>query len=306
MLRFTVRRLLLLGPTLLGLSLVIFVLLRLAPGDPVVLVTGPYVTQEVYERTYRQLGLDRPLYVQYGVFLSSVLRGDLGRSLKSRQPVVQALQQRLPRTLLLALAALVIGYGIAFPAGIYGGMRPNTGYDLAATVLALAGICIPSFWMGLLLMELFGVRLGVLPVMGSDSLRHLVLPAITLGVGVAALPTRILKASMEEVLKSDYVRTARSKGLANRVVILKHALRNASISVVTLLGLQIGWLAAGAVVVEMVFDWRGIGSLLVSSVIGRDYPVVQGVLIVIGVFVVLGNFIADLLYSVLDPRIRYG
>ncbi|MEW5933105.1 MAG: ABC transporter permease, partial [Bacillota bacterium] len=297
--------LILLLPVLVGVTLVVFLLMHLAPGDPALLIAGQNAPPEVYERIRRSLGLDRPLYEQYLLFLARVGRGDLGRSLLLGERVADLVGQALAVTLGLALAGLGLSYLIGVPVGIVSAVRSNSLVDQASMVGALVFVSVPPFWLGLILMYVFGLRLGWFPISGHGSLAHDVLPAVTLGLGGAALVARMTRSAMLEVIRQDFVRTARSKGLAERVVIYKHALRNAVIPIISLLGLRLGWTVGGAVTLEMVFSRPGMGRLLVNSILSRDYPVVQGVLLILAFSVMLGNLFADIFYAVADPRIKY-
>lgn len=289
----------------MGVTLVVFLLMHLAPGDPALLIAGQNAPPEVYERIRRSLGLDRPLYEQYLLFLARVGRGDLGRSLLLGERVADLVGQALAVTLGLALAGLGLSYLIGVPVGIVSAVRSNSLVDQASMVGALVFVSVPPFWLGLILMYVFGLRLGWFPISGHGSLAHDVLPAVTLGLGGAALVARMTRSAMLEVIRQDFVRTARSKGLAERVVIYKHALRNAVIPIISLLGLRLGWTVGGAVTLEMVFSRPGMGRLLVNSILSRDYPVVQGVLLILAFSVMLGNLFADIFYAVADPRIKY-
>lgn len=303
--RYVLKRLLLALPVLLGVSVVVFVAIRLIPGDPALLMAGQAATQEVVQQIRTTLGLDRPLPVQYLYFLRNVLRGDLGRSLFNGAPVVEELSQRFPRTVRLALASILVASFIGIPAGVLAATRRSTWVDTLVMVVALAGVSVPVFWLGLNLILMFSVRLQWLPAFGYETWRHLILPSFTLGAASAAIVARMTRSAMLEVLSQDYVRTARAKGLAERVVVNRHALRNALIPVVTILGLQLGTLLSGAVLTETVFAWPGIGRLLVEAVLARDYPVIQGATLLIAATFVALNVLVDVLYGLLDPRIRY-
>jgi len=302
---YIARRLLTVIPTLLGVLLTVFLMVRLAPGDPAQLLAGEFATPETLADIRQRFGLDQPLHVQLGLYAVNVFRGDLGQSVRTRKPVTYELRQYFPNTLRLTLGAMLVALLIGIPAGIIAAIRPGTIFDLLAMLGALIGISMPVFWFGLMAILIFSVQLGWFPVAGTGSLRHLVLPAITLGIGTAAILARMTRSAMLEVLSQDYIRTARAKGVAGRVVIFKHALRNALIPVVTITGLQFGGLLEGAVITETVFAWPGIGQLLVGSILARDYPVVQGAVLLIAVAFILINLVVDLLYGAIDPRIRY-
>jgi len=304
MAKLIVRRLLVAIPTLFVFSLLVFSLMHLAPGDPTLLYTGRVVSQEVYERTRAQLGLDEPLYTQYWKFVTSLLQGDLGRSHNYRVDVVELLKLRVPNSVMLSASAMLLTYIISVPLGVLAAVKQRSAIDMIVLAIIALGMSIPLFWLGLMLILVFSVRLRWLPVSGYDSLQHMVLPVITLSAVQISYVVRMTRSSMLEVLRQDYVRTATAKGLKDRVVIWKHAFRNALIPLISIFGMQIGWLAAGAVVIEMVFVWPGIGRLIVESIIRSDYPVVQGVLLMLGGTVILGNLLADILYTIADPKIR--
>lgn len=303
---YFLRRLLAALPSLFGVVLIVFLMVRLAPGDPAILLAGEFATQETVERIRVRFGLDRPMHVQFGIFLANIARGDLGQSTRSNRPVLQELRTFFPNTLELSLGAIVVAALIGIPAGIIASLRPNTIFDVAATFVALIGVSMPVFWFGLLAILYFSVGLGWFPVAGRGSFRHLILPAITLGTSSAAILMRMTRSSMLEVLNQDYIRTAKAKGIEYRNLVYKHALRNALVPVITVAGLQFGILMAGAVLTETVFSWPGIGQLLVNSILARDYPVVQGAVLLIAVSFIFINLAVDMLYSVVDPRIRYG
>lgn len=304
MLRYFVRRMAFLVLTLLGATIVIFSMLHLAPGDPIDLIVGPNVTPEVRENIRHQYGLDRPLAVQYLSFMKSLLRGDLGNSIIQHKPVSELIAERFFVTLELSLTALFISFLISIPIGIKAALKRNTVTDYALMALSLIGISMPTFWFGLMLLYIVAFKLRFFPISGYGTWRHLFLPALTIGITDAALLARMVRSSMLEVIRQDYIRTARSKGLPERVVINRHALRNALIPIITLLGLRIGGVVGGSVVVEIVFARPGLGRLMVDSILARDYPVVQGVMVVLTTCIILGNLLADILYAVVDPRIN--
>ncbi len=305
MISYIVRRLLLAIPVLLGVVTLVFLALRLIPGDPALVMAGEAAPQEVVARIRTQLGLDRPLTVQYGIYIWNLLRGDLGQSARTRRPVTQELGFRLPATLELASASMAIAILLGLTAGIISATRQYSVLDYGTMVGALMGISIPVFWFGLMAMWIFSVQLGWFPVGGRGTLRHLVLPAITLGAMATGMIARMTRSSMLEVLRQDYIRTGMAKGLTERAVNLRHALRNALIPVVTVVGLQFGGLLAGSVLTETVFTWPGVGRLMVDSITNRDYPVVQGAVLVIALIFIGVNLLVDLAYSFVDPRIRY-
>jgi len=310
---YLIRRVFTLLPILFLMSLIVFTLIRLVPGDPIDVMYGSEGMDEVRRAALRyELGLDDSIVVQYVKWLGRALTGDLGRSYKAQMPVIELIAQRFPATLFLSMAALLFSLLLAIPLGVIAAIKRNTWADFAAMGFAIFGISIPNFWAGIMLALIFAVYLRWLPSIGYVSpvsdfgkfLQHLLLPAVTLGWSLAGTTSRLTRSSMLEELGKDYVRTARGKGLTEQVVLLGHALRNALIPTVTMVGLQLGFLFGGAVVVETVFAWPGIGLLVVDSIFGRDYPVVQGVILVIAVLVVMVNLMVDLIYTLLDPRIR--
>jgi peptide/nickel transport system permease protein len=306
MTQYILRRLLALIPILLGVSIIIFLVMRLIPGDPARQSLGPEATGEQVEVLRKAWRLDEPLPMQYVAWLERAIDGDLGRSTVSRVPVTEEILSRLPATLELTLASMAVAivFGLLF--GIISAIRHNTLIDRGTMLLALIGICTPSFWLGLILLLIFSVRLGWFPSTGAGGISHLVLPAITLGVGAAAVIARVTRSSMIEVFSEDFIRTARAKGLAERMVVVRHALKNALIPIITILGLEFGGLLAGAVITETVFSYPGIGQLLIKSINNRDFPIVQGVLLLFAIQFVLVNLIVDLLYAKADPRISYA
>ncbi len=315
-------------PLLFGVSLVIFLLLRLIPGDPVLIMIGvENATPEEVVRLREVLGLDKGLHVQYLKFLGRLVRGDLGTSLGADEPVSLLIGERLPATIELTLAALFVSLAIAVPVGVVSAVRKYSALDTGGTIAALLGISMPSFWLGVMLIFLFALRLGWLPASGRGepflagvwtlvtsgspgglflAIQHLILPAVTLGTALAAVATRLIRSSMLEVMSQDYVRTARAKGLQGRRVVMHHALRNALIPVVTVVGLEFGALLGGAVITETIFAWPGIGRLAIRSIVQRDFPVVQGVVLMIAVVRIGANLAVDVLYAIIDPRIRYS
>ena len=303
---YVLRRLWQSALTLVGVSVLVFVILRVVPGDPAKMLLPDGAPQSAVDELNRQLGLHEPLYVQYGLFLQSVFRGDFGQSFQYRAPALRVVVERLAATVQLALAALLITVGVGVSLGIVAAVRRGTAYDYASTVLAVLGQSLPNFWLGIMLILLFGVALRWLPTSGFESWRHLILPAVTLAAFPMALVARLTRSSMLEILGRDFIRTGRAKGLAERAVILRHALRNAAVPLLTVLGLQIGTLLGGAVITESVFAWPGMGKLVVDAIFFRDFPVVQTVLILSATIFVVINLLVDLLYTVIDPRIRYS
>jgi len=310
MLKYVVKRLIVLLPTLLGVSLLAFSLMHLIPGDPAEIILrqhGVIPTSDAIEEFRAQAGLANPLPIQYFDWLYHLLHGDFGSSLSVSygRPVLSEILFRFPRTLELAAVSLIISLLISIPLGILAAIRQNSIIDNLTLIGASLGTAMPSFWLGLLLILLFSVYLGWLPVCGYGSIDHIILPSITLGTGMAALTMRLMRASMLEVLEQDYIITARAKGLPEKVVIWRHALKNALIPVITIAGLQFGWLLEGAIFVEMIFTWPGIGKLLVDSISVRDIPMVQGCVLFIASVFVLVNLVVDISYGLLDPRVRY-
>jgi len=306
LLKYLIRRLILMIPVVIGMTVIVFLILHLAPGDPVDLIVGPNVTPEVYENIRRRLGLDQPLIIQYLKFMKSVIKGDLGVSILQERPVIELILERLPVTLQIGFAGFLITFVIAIPTGILAAVNRNTIIDYSCMTGAMLGISLPTFWFGLLLMYFFAYKMRLFPISGYGSLKHLVLPAFALGLTNAAITARMVRSSMLEVLRQDYIRTARSKGLAEKVVIYQHALKNAMIPIITLMGLRLGWIIGGSVMLEIVFSIPGLGRLIVESILSRDYPVVQGSMIVLTSSIILANILADILYAVVDPRIRYN
>jgi peptide/nickel transport system permease protein len=289
---------------LLGVSLIIFMSVRMVPGDPARLIAGTEASESDIAAVRERLGLTDSLPVQYARYMRGLLTADMGRSLRNNQPVTEILAARLGPTLQLAAASLVVAVVIGLLSGVIAAVRRGTLIDIGSMVLALLGASMPSFWLGLLLILLFSVTLRWFPTGGDESLRHLVLPAITLGAGNAAIIARLVRANLLEVLQQDFIRTAKAKGLPPSRVLVWHALRNAMIPTVTILGLQWGTLLAGSVVTETVFAWPGLGRLLIDSVTVRDYPVIQGAVLVFALVFMVTNLLVDVAYAVLDPRIR--
>lgn len=290
----------------LGVTTLVFLLVHLIPGDPVEVMLGESAQAADREALRRALGLDLPVWQQWLSYLGNLATLDFGTSLYSKQPIVDLFAERLPATVELAVAGLVVAVAIAFPLGILSALRRGTAWDTGAMGFSLLGVSIPNFWMGPVLILIFSVWLGWLPVSGRESAASLVLPAITLGTALASILSRMIRATLLEVLGEDYIRTARAKGLAERAVILRHALRNAMLPVATLLGLQLGTLLGGAVITEMVFSWPGIGQMTIEAIHRRDYPVLQASVLFISVTYVIVNTLTDLAYAWLDPRVRLG
>jgi len=311
--RLVLRRLLATIPVLVLVTAGVFALIHLTPGDPIDVMMAESVDATVKANLRRELGLDQPIYVQYAAWTWRLLHGDLGRSIRNGEPVIENVSRRIRPSLQLAALAMAISLVVATPLGILSAARRNTSVDRVGTTFALFGICMPNFLLALLLIFFFGVKLRWLPISGYvdpleemlPGLRSLVLPALTLGLALAAVVTRTLRSSMLDALSEDYVRTARAKGLSESRIIRGHVLKNALIPVVTVLGLQLGTLIGGAVITEYVFALPGVGRLVVDAVFARDYPLVQGVVLLIAVGFILSNLAVDLLYGWIDPRIRY-
>lgn len=309
MFRYITGRLLGLLPVLLGVTVLVFVMMRIAPGDPLIAMLGEDsrgISREALDELREQYGLNTDPVRQYLTFMSGVVKGDLGKSVRTKQPVVREIGSRLPATLLLATTGLAISLSIGLTLGVLAAVYRRTIVDYLAIVLALAGVSIPVFWSGLLLMLFFALQLGWLPASGFGTWRHLLLPATAIGFASSAIIARVTRSSMIEVLRSDYVRTARAKGLDERRINLRHALRNAMLPIVTVIGLQFGGLLGGSVLTETVFAWPGIGRLVVDSIRAQDGPLVQGTVLFIAVVFIVMNLLVDVSYALLNPRIRYG
>jgi peptide/nickel transport system permease protein len=311
---YLTRRLGMLALVVLGVTVIVFAIIHIVPGDPAMVILGPLATQDDVAQLRRQLGLDDPLYVQYLRWISRVIRGDLGRSIATSVLVFPEVLAKFKATFILASAALLVSTSFGMLAGVTSAVRPRSFVDQATMVLALLGVSMPVFWLGIMLMLFFSLRLNWLPATGmyspagggiSDLLAHLILPAITLGAASMAIVARMTRSSMLEVLSQDYVRTARAKGLREQSVVYRHALSNALIPIVTIVGVQMGYLLGGAVLTETVFAWPGIGTLMVKAIFARDFPMVQGAVLLVALVFSLVNLIVDLSYALLDPRIRY-
>ena len=313
--RYVARRLLLLVPVLAGVSIVVFMVLHLSPGDPAEIMLGSQATQADLARLRAELGLTEPLPVQYVRWLAHVVRGDLGRSLWTKRPVLAEVLDRFKATLVLTTCGLVLSSVIGIGLGVASAMRPHSLLDRSSAVASLFGASMPVFWLGIVLMVLFSLWLGWLPASGMfapygggdlrDLISHLVLPAVTLAAASITIVARLTRSTMLEVLGQDYIRTARAKGLIERAVVLRHGLKNALVPIVTVIGVQAGYLLGGAVLTETVFAWPGVGTLMVQGILARDFPLVQGAVLVVALTFVLVNLAVDLLYVWLDPRIRY-
>ncbi len=333
MIRYIAQRLLMLIPVLIGISIITFVMIRLIPGDPARIMAGERATEEQVQRVREMWGLDKPLHEQYIIYMKNLARGNLGRSLKRNEAVTQELRWALPTTIELAFAAMFVAILIGIPAGIIAAYKQNSWWDLLVMVGSMVGISMPVFWLGLLLIYVFALKLGWMPPSGRlsvgikitpitgmytvdalitgnwrgfvDALKHLIMPAVAVGTIPMAVIARMTRSSLLEVLRQDYIRTARAKGLAERAVIFRHALKNAFLPVVTIIGLQLGTLLVGAILTETIFALPGMGRLIVDRILSRDYPVVQGAVLVFAATFVFINLIVDISYAYLDPRIRY-
>lgn len=334
MLKYILQRILMVLPVLLGVSIMVFLVMHLFTADPAATMLGQHATTEQVESLRQSLGLNDPLYVQYGRFLGDLLQGDLGRSLMTKTPVVQELLVRFPATFELAFASVIIASIVGVSVGIIAAVKQNSFFDYLTMGGALIGVSMPIFWLGLILILIFSVTLNILPVSGRievgleptfitgsyiidsiltgntvammSALQHLVLPAAALASYSTAIIARMTRSTMLEVIGQDYIRTARAKGLSERVVVIKHALRNALIPIITVIGLEIGTLLGGAVLTETVFSWPGVGSLVINGILASDYPLVQGTILIIAAIFVSVNLLVDLLYAYLDPRIRHS
>jgi peptide/nickel transport system permease protein len=304
MITYLIRRILGLVPIVIGVATLTFALIHLVPGDPVVAMLGENAAPADIAGLRHQLGLDRPLWEQYVGFLEGLARGDLGKSISTRTPVTRLIAEHFPATLELTVAGIVVAILLAFPLGIIAGADPGGPGDLGAMGFAILGISIPHLYLGPLLMILFSLKLGWLPLTGRGGIEHLILPAVTLGTALAAVEARMLRQSLVSVRDSDYLRTARSKGLSQTGALIRHGLRNALTPVITLLGLEMGGLLAGSVVTEMIFSWPGLGRLMITAISARDYPLVVGCALVFALTRVVFNMLTDVVYAIVDPRIR--
>ncbi|MEI2635393.1 MAG: nickel ABC transporter permease [Methylotenera sp.] len=289
-----------------GVLLLTFLLIHLVPGDPVEVMLGESASTADREQLRADLGLNQPLVQQFGHYLGKLAHGDLGQSIHTKTPIIELIKTRYPATVKLAVLSLVIGLAIGIPLGIYAALKANHWQDFLVTIVSVRFSAMPAFWLGPMLMLVFAVWLGWLPVSGMDSHASVILPALTLGFGLSAILTRMTRTSMLEVLNEDFIRTARAKGLNEKAVIFRHALRAALLPIITVVGLQMGSLLAGTVITETIFSWDGIGRLLVESIEKRDYPVTQACVLVVALSYVAVNFLTDLLYSKLDPRVRFS
>jgi peptide/nickel transport system permease protein/oligopeptide transport system permease protein len=304
MLQHIVRRLLYLIPVFFGVTFISFSILQLSPGDPAQLLAGEDATQKDIDAIRKRYGLDKPFLVQYVVYIKNVSRGNLGTSLRTQRTVIREVLARYPATIELAGVSVIIASIIGFFTGIIAANHQNSFFDYGSMVISLFGISMPIFWLGLMAMLVFAVMLGWFPAVGRGTLAHLVLPAVSLGANSAAVIARMTRSSLLEVIRQDYIQTARAKGLTETVVLYKHAVRNALIPVVTVMGMQFGYLLSGSVLTETVFAWPGVGRLMVQSIYARDYPVVQGAILLVAINFMLVNLFVDVLYAYINPRIR--
>jgi len=291
-------------PILLSVATIVFFLIHVIPGDPVDLIVGEQALTTDKARIASELNLDKPIMVQYGMFLKGLATGDWGKSLFNRRSVLTQLKERFGATALLAFTAMFIAVLVAIPMGVLAAVKRNSFWDSASMFIALVGISVPNFWLGPVLILLFSVYIGILPIAGGGSLSSIILPSITLGAALAAMLSRMTRASMIEEIKSEYITTARAKGISERKIIFKHAFKNALNPIITIVGLQVGALLAGTVITEKIFSWPGIGSLLMDSIGRRDYPVVEGCILLISFSYVIINMSVDLLYRFFDPRVK--
>lgn len=305
MVAFLIRRLALTLPIIWIVVTLVFGLIHMVPGDPVAQMLGEGASVTEVERLRHELGLDRPLFEQYRTYMSGLIRGDLGVSFRNQEPVTSSILTRYPATIELALAGTLFSIVLAVPFGVLSAVRRGRFADRAISFFSLIGVSLPSFVMGPMLILLFSITLGLLPVSGRDGFLNLVLPAVSIGGAFAAFTTRMVRGSMLEEIQQDYVRTARAKGLSERIVLFQHALRNGLIPVLTVLGLQMGAMMAGAIIIETIFSWPGLGRLTIQAIFARDYPLAQGCILAIALTYILFNLITDVLYSAVDPRIRY-
>lgn len=314
MIRYIVQRVLSLFPVLLGVTMLVFLVMQLAPGDPAQIMLGPKATETSLAQLRHELGLDQPLYVQYGRWLTRVVQGDWGRSIQLKREVLPFITGRFKNTAYLMILAVLIACSVGIPVGILSAVRQYKPDDRISMVLVLMGFSMPIFWLGIILQIVFGLKLGILPVSGMqspgqtgtlDMLKHLILPSLALATGATAIIARMTRSSMLEIIRQDYIRTARAKGLRERVTISNHAVKNALIPVVTVVGLQVGYLLGGDILIETVFSYPGIGLAMVNGILARDFPLVQGAILLVASAYVLVNLVVDITYAYLDPRIRY-
>ncbi|EST54442.1 glutathione ABC transporter permease [Brevibacillus panacihumi W25] len=305
MFAYIVKRLLQVIPTLIGVSILTFFLIHAVPGDPARMIAGPEASAEEVAEVREHLGLDQPLYVQYGKYVSNLLKGDLGVSLRSERPVLDEIMGRFPSTITLTVMAIAVMVVIGLFAGIFSATRPNSLIDNVTMMVSLFGISLPVFWLGLMLILLFSYYLNLLPSGGNDGFSHFILPALALGLSSSAILARLTRSSMLEVINQDFVRTARAKGVKEKLVVYKHTLKNALIPIVTIIGLEFGTLLGGAVLTETVFSINGLGRFIIQSIQFRDYPSIQGSILFVAAIFVIVNLLVDLCYGLVDPRVKY-
>ncbi len=312
--RYILRRVLSLIPVLIGVSFLVFIIMHMAPGDPAEIILGPKATTQALADLRAQLGLDLPWYMQYLRWIGKVLVGDWGRSIQLKREVLPLVLDRFAATSILAVSSMLLAIVFGLVAGIVSAIKQYTFLDRFSMLIALVGFCLPVFWLGIILQIVFGLKLGVLPVSGmhspggsgfTDMLSYLVMPSLALAAGSSAVIARMTRSSILEVIRQDYIRTAKAKGLPKKIVIYKHALKNALIPVMTVAGLQVGYVLAGAVLVEIIFSWPGIGTLMINGILARDFPLVQGVILLVATSYVVVNLAVDILYAFVDPRISY-
>ncbi|MEG7336790.1 glutathione ABC transporter permease GsiC [Bacillus subtilis] len=306
MIKYSIKRLLLMIPLLFIITVIVFMFVHMIPGDPARLIAGSDATIDEIKLVREKYGLDQPLYQQYISYMSNLFQGDLGTSIQAGRPVAEMLSERFMPTFWLTVVSMFWSLLFGIPIGLISAVKRNKWQDHITMVFAVSAISIPSFWLGLMLMQLFSVQLGWLPTGGIDSWKHYILPSITLGAGVAAIIARFTRSAVMDVLKNDYIRTSRAKGLHEYTVLMKHAFRNAMIPVVTMTGLQFGFMLSGSIITETLFSWPGLGRLLINSIVSRDYPVIQAELLLFSFEFLLINLIVDLLYGWLNPKVRYG
>jgi peptide/nickel transport system permease protein len=312
--RYITQRVLSLFPVLIGVTLLVFLVMQLAPGDPAQIMLGPKATETSLTQLRHELGLDQPMYIQYGRWLTRVVQGDWGRSIQLKREVLPFIMERFRNSAYLMIIAVLLACSVGIPAGIISAIRQYSLDDRIAMILVLVGFSVPIFWLGIMLQIIFGLKLGILPVSGMhspdqtgvlDLLRHLILPAVALATGATAIIARMTRSSMLEVIRQDYIRTARAKGLSEHTTTGRHALKNALIPVVTIVGLQVGYLLGGDILIEIVFSYPGIGLAMVNGILARDFPLVQGAILLVASSYVLINLTVDITYAYLDPRIHY-
>ncbi|NMA61966.1 MAG: ABC transporter permease [Firmicutes bacterium] len=303
--KYLIKRLLIAVPTIIGITIVAFILMYVLPGDPMAVLMGDRLDQQTVEMLRKEMGLDDPLHIQYFRFVGNAMKGNFGKSYQTNRPVKDMVKSGFKATVQVGAAAYIISIVLGIPLGAYAAVRHNTWVDTGSMFVAMLGICVPPFVVGLLLLYIFGFRYPVLPLAGYGTLKHLILPAVTLGVRPTAMLARITRSGMLEVLRQDYVRTARAKGLKDRIVVGRHALKNTLIPVITVMGGQISGLLSGSVVIESIFSWPGIGKVSVEAIGARDFPVVQATVLLSALVVVVINILVDISYGFMDPRIRY-